>query len=344
MGGSGARSHRGRRVGARLGALTLALLVGGCGVLGTGGDRRHAAELADRRYPGVLDVVAVRTLFPQAAGSEVSFAVADDPDAVVRLRIDAHAGSCEGKDCAGALDRAVEEGRAQAVALRRITSSFAACGYPALAVDPGLGRVWVAASPTGSTVTRVLAEAGACVRAWAPGRDENGGATAVTSVSVHLVSPAVAARLPAGHPSWPTMMRLTDGKLLTALSKRPYYTATYPVRDGEVDPDSGTAVITRPYTYEKAFGDTVQREVGDRLRRTYPRAEVSTYHGIWQLEPGTVDRLRGYVLFCDGPRADGRLCMGDHAVAVTADPEGHPVGGFRVIRDIGSGPLRLPPL
>lgn len=70
---------------------------------------------------------------------------------------------------------------------------------------------------------------------------------------------------------------------------------------------------------------------------------VTGYQGVWRLEPGTVDRLKGYVLFCEGP-VDPRGCLGDHAVAVTADLQGNPVGEFQMIRNVreGRGPLRLP--
>jgi hypothetical protein len=51
------------------------------------------------------------------------------------------------------------------------------------------------------------------------------------------------------------------------------------------------------------------------------------------------------MLFCDRPD-ERKQCLGGHAVAVTTDLNGRPVGEPRVIRDVreGNGRLRLPPL
>ncbi|MFF2060648.1 SCO7460 family lipoprotein [Streptomyces sp. NPDC058200] len=341
-----AGSRGGRLRGGLTGAMvcSLALLLGGCGVLSTKNDRKRAAELAERQYPGVLDVVSARTLFPQTGGSEVSFSVADDADAVVRLRIDAAAGTCGQRACDRALDEAVRRGRSEAGALRRMRSAFTACGYEAIALSQDLATPWIAAAPTNATITRLLAEVGACVRRWSPARDETGTPSAARSVTVNIVAPDLARGRPAGKPSWPTAMRMTDGKLLAALSERPYYSATYTVRDGTVDAASGTASVFRPWAYQRAFATTVQDAVGGWLHASDPRAEVRTYQGFWRLEPGTVDRFRGYVLFCDHPRGE-RPCLGDHAVAVTTDPKGNPIGEFRMIRDVreDGGRIRLPP-
>ncbi len=80
---------------------SLMVLAGACGVLDTDEDRRAAEELADKTLPGQLKAIGARTLFPGTGGSEVTFAVADDRDAVVRLRIDDSKGTCDGKECAG---------------------------------------------------------------------------------------------------------------------------------------------------------------------------------------------------------------------------------------------------
>ncbi len=92
---------------------SLAVLLGACGVVGTEDDRRAAEELAEKHHPGQLTAIGARTLFPGTGGSEVTFAVTDDRDAVVRLRIDtdkARGGLCDGKDCAGVLADAVRRG------------------------------------------------------------------------------------------------------------------------------------------------------------------------------------------------------------------------------------------
>lgn len=82
-----------------------------------------------------------------------------------------------------------------------------------------------------------------------------------------------------------------------------------------------------------------------RLRASHPDVVVSEFHGVWRLEPGTVDRLTGYVLYCERPDGEKR-CLGDRAAAVSTDVRGEPVGVLREIGKVreGRGALRLPPL
>ncbi|MYS56100.1 hypothetical protein GTW46_39660, partial [Streptomyces sp. SID6013] len=97
------------RVAGSLAALLVGLLAGGCAAFGTDDDVRRARELADDLYPGELDVVDARPLFPEATGSEVTLSVAGDPDAAVRFRVDAAEDRCDGgPDCADALRAAVD--------------------------------------------------------------------------------------------------------------------------------------------------------------------------------------------------------------------------------------------
>ncbi|MFE2745692.1 SCO7460 family lipoprotein [Streptomyces scopuliridis] len=329
---------------------SLALLVAGCGAVTTKSDRKRAAELAEGRYPGILEVLSARTLFPQTSGSEVTFSVADDPDAAVLLRIDAAAGTCDRGPCDRALDRTVEHGRSRAAELRRMRAAFTDCGYELVGATPALSTPWVAAAPTNATVTRVLAEIGACVRTWSPARDENGAPR--RSVTVNIAAPDLARERPAGKQNRPTVLRMTDPGLLGALAKRPHYSVSYTLHDGVVDPASGRAYLSFPWEDRKAFETTVRAAVLDWLRTTRPRAGAGMVSGLWWLEAGTVDRLSGYVLFCDEP-AEGARCAGDHAVVLTVDPKGNPVGDFRVIRDVrddhvdggghrSPGPPRLP--
>ncbi|AXG82067.1 hypothetical protein DVK44_34905 [Streptomyces paludis] len=316
----------------------VALALGGCGVVSTKSDRQLAEKAAGEHYPGLLDVVAARTLFPAAAGSEITFSLADDPDAAVTLRVDAEAGGCGGEECGARLAEAIAAGRQRAEALRAMRAAFAGCGYEVVGVRPGGGTwtPWVVAEPANATVTRILADLGTCVAAWAP--------DATGSVSVHIAAPEAAAALPAGNTALPTVLRLSGGELLAALAGRPYYTASYTVRDGRADPRSGRAYLSRPYADGRAFDSTVTEAVGAWLRSVEPSAEPGTASGIWWLKPGTVDRMTGHVTFCDAPRADGRRCAGDHAVALTVDPRGNPVGEPRIIRDVRGpdGTLRLP--
>ncbi|MFE4911675.1 SCO7460 family lipoprotein [Streptomyces sp. NPDC056652] len=332
----------GRVLGGPTGVLlcALALLVAGRGVVTTKNDRKRAAEPAEARYPGILDVLSARALFPQAGGSEVTFPVADDPDAAVLLRIDTAAGTRDRGPRDRALDEAVERGRSRAGELRRMRAAFTDRGYELVGVDPAFSAPWVAAAPTNATVTRVLAELGACVRTWGPARDENGAPR--RSVTVNLVAPDLARERPTGQAKSPTVPRMTDPRLPAALAKRPHYAVSSTVRDGVVDPASGRAYLSFPWEDRRALEKAVGDAVRDWLRTTRPRAGVDMVSGLWWLEPGTVDRLKGYVLFCD-EAGEGARCAGDHAVVLTVDPKGNPVGDFQVIRDVRDGHGRVCP-
>ncbi|MFD5789726.1 SCO7460 family lipoprotein [Streptomyces sp. NPDC127037] len=337
MGGS--PRQRGTGVGAA-GALAcvLALALTGCGVVTTKEDRQYAEKLADRYYPGVLRVIEAHTLVPHASGSEITFAMTDDPDAVVRMRVDAEAGTCNTHDCRGVMDEAVRRGRREAAALRVLVDTFRRCGHEVLAVDPQTGAPWIAASPTNATVSALLQEIGTCARRWKEGTDVKG-------ASVNLVSPSVAEKRPAGKKSRPTAMRLSATPLLAALSGHAYYSAGYAAKDGRVDPSSGSARIVRPFDERQKFAAAVHSAVGERLRAAHPRVQVSDYEWVWRLEPGTVDRVTGYVLYCEEPDGD-KTCLGDRAVLVTTDLDGRPQGALREIGKVreGRGPLRLPPM
>ncbi|MGW1227236.1 SCO7460 family lipoprotein [Streptomyces sp. NPDC002530] len=339
----GVRGRHGTRAG-MAGALlcSVALLLSGCGVLDTKDDRRYAEKLADEHYPGMLRVIGARTLFPQSEGSEISFAVADDPDAVVRFRIDAGKGTCNSHPCLGVLDEAVTRGRAEARRLRLMIRSFAACGYEVIAYEPASGAPWIVGSLTNDTVKATLADIGACVRTWRQAEARTDAAAGARGAAVNLASPSVAEGRPVGKASEPTAVRLTDTRLRASLQSRPYYAVGYAAADGTLD-TSGSARIVRPFDVQEKFAANVRRSVRERLRAAHPRVQMSTYQGVWRLEPGTVDRLTGYVLYCEEP--DGDLtCLGDMAVEVTTDVRGTPVGEPRPVGSVreGRGPLRLP--
>ncbi|WUW26083.1 hypothetical protein OG521_37100 [Streptomyces sp. NBC_01463] len=343
MGGPpGTRRFRAGVTGALVCAVALTLA--GCGVVSTKEDRRFAEKLAEAHYPGVLRVIGARTLFPKSGGSEITFAVADDPDAVVRMRVDAEAGTCNTHACKGVLDDAVERGRSEAAGLRVLIRTFRSCGYEVVGVEPSSGAPWIVASLTNATVTRVLADIGSCVRKWKEPDTRGDRPAGRPGASVNLASPSVAGNRPAGNKSQPTAMRLSETRLLAALQSRPYYAASYTAADGRLD-TAGRARIVRPFATQQRFARTAQQAVRTQLLATHPRVQVSEFSGVWSLEPGTVDRLTGYVLYCEEPDRDKR-CLGDKAVVVTTDVRGNPVGQPRPVGTVrqGRGPLRLPPL
>lgn len=340
---SGSSRTRGFRAGVT-GALvcSVALVLGGCGLVSTKEDRKFAEKLADEHYPGVLEIIGARKLIPQGGGSEITFSVADDRDAVVRIRVDAEAGTCNTHACAKVLDDAVKSARSEAARLRLMTRTFKSCGYEVIGIEPSSGGLWIVASPTNATVTRVLADIGSCVRRWVEADEEQGRPAQARGAWVNLASPAAAARRPAGKKSQPTAMRLSETPLLASLQSHPYYLASYSMTDGRID-TTGSARIVRPFETQQEFSRTVQEAVKTHLRASYPSVQVSDLQGVWSLEPGTVDRLTGYVLYCERPDGKQR-CLGDQAVLVTTDVRGNPLGKPRPVGKVreGRGPLQLP--
>ncbi|MFF6906904.1 SCO7460 family lipoprotein [Streptomyces sp. NPDC012389] len=319
-------------------------LLGACGVVTTKEDRRAAEELADKHFPGQIKAIGARTLFPGTGGSEVTFAVADDRDAVVRLNIDADKGTCDGKECAGVLTEAVARGRADAAAYRTLRDTFDACGYEVIALGPTGTPPYVVAELTNATVQRVLADIGGCIQRWVTASAPGSPLAKAKASYVNVISPAVAEKRNRGKDSWPTLLRLTRSNLLASLTKHTYHSASYDIVDGRVD-TVGSARVVRPFKESEAFGKTVQDAVREELRATYPNVVMSDYQWVWRLEPGRIDRQTGYLLFCPEPGERGRCVNSDDAVLVTADEHGNPVGKIRIVHDVreGKGALRLPP-
>lgn len=329
----------------------VAMLAGGCG-LGTGTDKKAARELADRLMPGQLRVLGARTLVPETTGSEVTFALTSDPDAVMRLRIDAKKGHCGRKPCEAALTAAVTKAKAQATEFRLLRAALERCGRQIIALGPGATEPWIAVELTNDNVTSVLKALGLCATHWsasssAPTSDGSYGLPEGTrSLQVHLVSPRIANDRPQDKSQLPTMARLNNNRLLAALSRQTYFTAGFVLRGDQQSPVTADLTVARTYKDREAFGRSVRTAVAERLRQTHPDAEVVDYTGVWRLQTGRIDRFTGYVLFCEHSDAS-RRCMGDHAVKVTVDAAGVPVGSLEIVRDVrdgATGPLRLPPL
>ncbi|MFI6292738.1 SCO7460 family lipoprotein [Nonomuraea sp. NPDC050790] len=303
------------------GPLGVVVLAGGCS-LGTGDDRGRAEELAAKLYPGQLKVVGARNLFPETSGSEVTFALAGDPDTVVRLRIDAEKGTCDRKPCESQLAAAVRKGKELGANWRKLAGGFQSCGHPVIAANTPLSEVWIEAEPTNATIASFLGTVRACV-----GTDR--------ALSVNFATPAVAAQRPRGGEGLPTFLRMTETKVLAALSRQAYLVASYSP-GGEP-----SARIVRPFDQRQEFEKRARAGATTWLAANRPGAMVGGVVGLWRLRPGRVDRLVGYVLFCESQR---QKCVGDKAVAMTVDPQGDPVGDMRVVEDVRDqgGVLRLP--
>lgn len=351
MNGRGGRAGRRlRRTGAGLAAALMVMSATACAAFSTGDDEQRARELADAVFPGELAVIGSRILFPESTGSQITFAVTDDPDAVVRFRIDAAKNRCSGhKDCADVLRKAVERARKDAARLRTMREAFEACGHPVLASDERWSEPWVEAQPTDADVGEVVAGIGSCVQRWATATARQHETPLRRWVSVRFAAPDTARRLPTPKHDRPTALRLSDRRRLAALAKKPYYVVSYPLaQDGgpQVDVSSARMRIVSPLQVRQAFSRRVEAAVLPKLRAIYPDAVTTggAGLGVWTLLPGSVDRVRGHVLFCRRPPADRGRCLGDAAAAVTADADGGSATVTGILTDIRDehGVLRLP--
>ncbi|MEU7295853.1 hypothetical protein AB0A76_21980 [Streptomyces exfoliatus] len=329
----------------RSAAVLIALAVGatGCAAFSAEDDRVRAEEIAERVAPGQLEVVSARNLYPQDGGAEISFRIKGDADAVVRFHVDAEKDTCRRRPCEELLAEALAEARADAEEFRLLRREFAACGYEVHGVRPSVADPWIAARVDGTTVRSVLTSVGECLARWARARTGEH----PPSYSVLIASPETARDLPEGDRSQPTLARLSATKRMGALSKHTYLRATYAWPATGVDPASGVFSLARPFAERQRFANAVQGEARTWLRTAGPRlpeAVVSEYSGVWRLVPGRVDRVTGWVLYCDRPEGEHPPCTGRHALAVTADLSGRLVGEPRVFRDVreGNGPLVLP--
>ena len=298
----------------------IGLLGAAIGVTTTPRDRRRARRVAQRALPGRLRVVSARTLFPASAGSEVVFALHDDPDAFARLRV---AGAEPAEE---AVRQAVTEAEAAAENWRALDSAFREGGHRVHALDRPVADPWVSAELTNDTLAEVLAGLVPCLN--------RAGLS-----SLLIAAPQTVAELPAADSRLPTLLRLTDRRLLAALSgHRTYH---------RLSSTEGTPVLSlvRPFVRQQFYESRAAASAGRWLAGAVPGAEVTAVLGISRLLPGRVDRVRGYVVFRDEPE-QGRLPLGNHALLVTTDLDGELAAEPTVLREVraGRGPLRLPPL
>ncbi|WUH90716.1 hypothetical protein OG900_11825 [Streptomyces sp. NBC_00433] len=286
---------------------------------------RLAAAAADRGFPGRLTVISARPRFPASGGAEIVFRVVDDPDAVVRLRVDRAAPSRE------RIGEAVEEGLAAARTWRALAAALREGGHEVHALGRIVADPWIAAAPSNDTVAELLAGLHDCLA----GRPD------LPPTSVMIAAPAVVRALPRDRdPSLPTLLRLNARRRLAVLSgRRPYYRASFGANDG---PELS---IVHPFALWQRYEAAVTACAAAWLARADPDATVAAVMGYTRLVPGRVDRLRVHVVFRDGP-PQGRAPLGDHVLVATTDLAGAFVGEPTVVRDVsaGGGRLRLPPL
>ncbi|MFF9339848.1 MULTISPECIES: SCO7460 family lipoprotein [unclassified Streptomyces] len=316
----------------------------GCGTFSTGDDRKRAEEIAERVAPGALEVVGVRNLFPQTGGAEVSFRIKGDADAVVRLRVDAGKDDCEGRSCDERLTAAIARARLAAGDFRVLRREFGACGYEVHALSADGTGPWISAPLGADTVRPLVASVGECLDRLARAR----GGPAPAYLSVKVAPPDRVADLP-GDPGQPSLMRLTGGERLGALAGGTYHRVGFRAGpDGRVDRATGEVDLVQPFSERQRFGDAVRASAEEWLRTEadppLPRAVAAEYTGVWKLLPGRVDRVGGWVLYCERPEGQRPVCLGRHALAVTAGLDGSLTAEPRVFHGVreGDGPLGLP--
>jgi hypothetical protein len=298
----------------------IGLLGAALGATTTPRDRRRSERVAEGVFPGRLRVVSARTLFPASAGSEVLFGLDDDPDAVVRVL----AGGAE--PTAASIRQAVADAQAKAQRWRTLNAAFADGGHRVHALGRLVADPWVAAELTNDTVAGVMDGLVPCLAR-----------SGVTSLLI--ADPATVAELPAPDPDRPTLLRLTDRRLLAALSgHRTCHRLSYTAGSVELG-------LVRPFEQQQVYESRAAASAGRWLAGAVPDAEVTAVLGVSRLLPGRVDQVRGYVVFRDEPE-QGRVPLGNHALLVTTGLDGELAAEPTVLRDVreGRGPLRLPPL
>ena len=332
-----------------IGATTIAAtMLTSCSIFGTADDERLAKDIAEQQFPGQLELIDARNLWPAQGGSEITFAIVGDADAVVRFRIDSDeadgSGRCDGTTCAAALTEKVTRARERASETRALLDSFEACGYPVVGLDEQATMPWVAASVTNENVTTVLAELTSCADQWRETAAERGIVLAPdrTRLGVNIVDPDSAAKLPDADSDLPSLIRLSFGDRTAALTRDAYLSASVPVTVGE---PVASMRIVMPFDQGQEYESRVIPNVEKWLIANNLDLGISQAGmlGVTALEPGTVDRIQGYVVVCDPP-PQGKRCIGDHAVGVVTDLDGNPTGEFTLYRDLrdGTGVLRLP--
>lgn len=290
------------------------------GLTTTRRDRGTAVRVGERACPGRLRVVAARTLFPRTTGSEITFALTDDPDAVARVRVE------RGTLGEEAVREAVALARTRADTWRHLSAAFRSGGYDIHGLGSLVADPWVCDDITNDTVRAVLDRLAACAGGTAPG-------------SVLVAAPDVVLRLPPPDPGVPTLLRLTERRRLAALSgHRAYHRVWY-------DPRGASVSVVRPFEEQRRYDAAVEASAGEWLATALPGAAVTAAMSVSRLVPGRADRVRGYVVFRDAS-PDDPVSPGNHALLVTTDLAGRLTAAPTVLRDVreGRGPLRLPPL
>ncbi|MFC9976491.1 hypothetical protein ACFVH6_36900 [Spirillospora sp. NPDC127200] len=301
-------------------AAALLLLAGtaaACGLSDTDGDRKYAVELAERLYPGQLSLLGAR---PLVFVTEVTFAIVGDPDAFVRIQVRDR--KCDGASCERKLARALPIARRHAADWRLLDAAFRACGHPVVGTRATVAEPWIVAEATEATAPSLLSALGDCARRWTRARAEAGLRPTGASVTVGIASPAQARRLPARRPGAPTLLHMTDSKVMAALTDRTYQAAVYQLEDGVAEPAPSSFRPVRPFREQQEFTKKIHEAAVARLRSAYPEAVAAAYHGLWYYERGTMSRLTGFVRFCERPPAQRRNCAGDRVAAATATPQG----------------------
>ncbi len=312
----------------------LVSLLAACGVGDAKADVRTAQELADRLFPGRLTVIGSRSLFPQDSGSEVTFAVRDDPDAIVRLAVKSDKADIEQK-----MRDAVDLGRAQAAELRTALKVFRECGHEIV----GIGEipfantsfdltVWTAAPIMNTTVTRLVRSLDECVAKWRDARSNSDSPwrSKAGTITLNILSAQQPPTLPIA--TGPAYQKLTDRGLAEVLAGSPHH-------GGLITPGRSLADVLAPaMSFEEGqkFGAAMETAARDWLATAdlNPKPRLGRYLSTAnRLLPGSADKMRTYVTVCFSP-SEKLPCPDEGAIAFTVDLPTKTTTNFTIVRKI----------
>ncbi|MEV4311230.1 hypothetical protein [Actinocrispum sp. NPDC049592] len=309
-------------------------LLAACGVGDAKADVRTAQELADRLFPGQLTVIGSRSLFPQDTGSEVTFAVRGDPDAIVRLAVRSDKTDIDQK-----MRDAVDLGRAQAAELRTALKVFRDCGHEIVGIGeiPFVNTsfnltVWIASPITNTTVTRLIGSLDDCVVKWRDARSnsESPWRSKVGNITLNILSAQQPPTLPIT--TGPTYQKLTDRSLAEVLAGSPHHS-------GLITPGRSLGDVLAPamsFDEGQKFGAAMETAARDWLAAAIltPKPRLGRYLSTGnRLLPGTADKMRTYVTVCFSP-SEKLPCPDEGAIALTVDLATKMTTDFTLVRTI----------
>lgn len=310
-----------------------------------------AERLAERLYPGRLEIYDTRWRLDEDRGHDVVFAIKGDPVTRIRLAVDKDPAACvAASPCEDRFRAAYEEGVARAGELRAIERSFRACGTPVLSIDelrlqqppksPQTLAVRVTLAMELTTATRAAAEAqlATCVagfgreRAGLPWSDRG------AYVTAQIIPAAQSGEIAPPEP-------LTfEARPPTGEKNAAFYAQPFKLE--------GETAMALPLRFAPRYSEfrKLENEIAARAEAFLREAGLDKAGGqglVFRatLDPVRVDVIRGYVLACS-VKPEKPPCRADVAVRFRHDFSSGETAEFELLRDIrdARNVIFLPPL